>query len=85
MSNINAFSLVVHEKNIFKGFCFLNLYKTVPLRRGHFCPQGFYLNKLESPGPKDVLCQILIHSGQWFVRRRLLNVFAKETFIKLSP
>jgi len=25
MPTINAFKVVVHEKNIFKGFCYLNL------------------------------------------------------------
>jgi len=29
MPNIKAFRSVVHEKNIFKGFCYINLYKTM--------------------------------------------------------
>jgi len=33
-------------------------------------PNGLHLNELESPGPKDVPCQISIHSDQWFTRRR---------------
>jgi len=29
MPNINEFSPVIHEKNIFKGICYLNLHKTM--------------------------------------------------------
>jgi len=53
MPNINAFKVVVHEK-IFKGLCYINLY--VLLGRGHLLPQGLYLNKLESPCPRDAPC-----------------------------
>ena len=30
---------------------------------------ALYLNKLESPSPKDALCQIWLILGQWFLRR----------------
>ena len=29
-----------------------------------------YLNKLESPSPKDALCQVWLELAQWFLRRR---------------
>ena len=32
-----------------------------------------YLNKLESPSPKDVLCQVWLKLAQWFWRRKFLN------------
>jgi len=44
---------------MFKGFCYTRL----------------YLNKLESPCPKDTPCQISKHSGQWFMRRRFLKIY----------
>jgi hypothetical protein len=31
------------------------------------------LNKLESPSPKDDLCQVWLKFAQWFWRRRFLN------------
>jgi len=32
MPKINAFRPVVHQKKIFKGFCYINLYKNMSLR-----------------------------------------------------
>ena len=32
-----------------------------------------HLNKLESPSPKDALCQVWLNLVQWFWRRRYLN------------
>ena len=32
-----------------------------------------HLNKLESPSPKDALCQVGLKLDQWFWRRRFLN------------
>jgi len=64
MPNINAFRPVVQEE-IFKGFYYINLYKTMSP-----------CDPRESPCPKDVPCQIFIHSGQWFIRIGFLNVFA---------
>ena len=39
-----------------------------------------HLNKLESPSPKENLCQIMMKLAKWFWRSRFLNVYAK-----LSP
>ena len=33
-----------------------------------------HLNKLESPLPKDTLCQVWLKLAQWFWRRRFLKV-----------
>ena len=33
----------------------------------------FILNKLESPSPKDALCQVWLILAQWFWRRRFFN------------
>jgi len=76
MANIKAFRPVVHEKKIFKGFCYINLYKTMSFRAYPFLTPGSYLNELETPCQKDVPCQISRHSGQSFIRRRFLKVFA---------
>ena len=32
-----------------------------------------HFNKLESPSPKDALCQVWLKLAQWFWRRRFLN------------
>ena len=32
-----------------------------------------YLNKLDSPSPKDALCQVWLKLAQWFWKRRFLN------------
>jgi hypothetical protein len=32
-----------------------------------------YLKKLETPLPKDALCQVWLKLAQWFWRRRFLN------------
>jgi len=32
-------------------------------------------NKLESPCLKDTPCQISMHSGQWFMKRRFLKIY----------
>ena len=34
---------------------------------------ALHLNKLESPSPKDALCQVWLKLAQWFWRRRYLN------------
>ena len=34
---------------------------------------ALHLNKLESPSPKDALCQVWLKLAQWFWRRRFLN------------
>ena len=35
---------------------------------------ALYLNKLESPSPKNALCQVWLKLAQWFWRRRFFNV-----------
>ena len=32
-----------------------------------------HINKLESPSPKDALCQVWLKLAQWFWRRRFFN------------
>ena len=38
----------------------------LPLEKGG----ALHLNKLESPSPKDALCQVWLNLAQWFWRRR---------------
>ena len=58
---------VVLEK-IFKFRQCISLYHNyVPLEKGGA------LNKLESPLPKDALCQVWLKLAQWFWRKRLWN------------
>ena len=35
---------------------------------------ALHLNKLESPSPRDTLCQVWLKLAQWFLRRRFLKV-----------
>jgi len=34
------------------------------------------MNKFGSPDPNNAPCKILMHSGQWFMRRRFFKFFA---------
>ena len=36
-----------------------------------------HLNKLESPSPKDALCQVWLKFAQWFWRRRLFLISSR--------
>jgi hypothetical protein len=56
----------IFKKNfsIFLLFCYY-----LPLERDN----SLHLNKLESPHPKDDLCQVWLKLAQWFRRRRFLN------------
>jgi hypothetical protein len=61
------FGLLVLEKKIFKNilsaillFCYY-----LPLEKG----DPLHLNKLETPLPKDDLCQVWLKMAQWFWRR----------------
>ena len=64
------FGLLVLEKKIYKIFSvFLLFCDYLPLEKGYL----FRLNKLESPPPKDDLCQVWLKLAQWFWRRRFLN------------
>ena len=59
-------------------FNFINVFSLflnyLPLEKG----RAIHLMKLESPPPKDALCQIWLKLAQWFCRRFLnfINVFS---------
>ena len=59
---------VVLEKKILKfRKCVFSLFRNyLPLEKGW----ALHLNKLESPSPKDALCQVWLKLAQWFWRRR---------------
>jgi hypothetical protein len=59
--------LLVLEKKIFKKFfsIFLLFCYYLPLEMGN----PLHLNNLESPPPKDDLCQVWLKLAQWFWRR----------------
>ena len=50
--------------NVFSPFC-----NYLPLKKSRV----LHLNKIESPSPKDALCQVWLKMAQWFLRRRFLN------------
>ena len=50
--------------NVFSVFC-----NYLPLEKGRI----LHLNKLESPLPRDALCQVWLKLAQWFWRKRFLN------------
>jgi hypothetical protein len=53
---------------IFSAFLLFRYY--LPFEKG----DPLHLNKLESPFPKDDLCQVWLKLAQWFWRRRVENV-----------
>ena len=61
---------------------FFNFVNVFSLFRNYlFFEKGgpLYLNKLESPSPKDAFCQVCLKLAQWFWRRRFfdfVNVFS---------
>ena len=59
---------VVLEKKIskFRKCVFSLFHNYLPLQRG----RSLHLNKLESPSPKNALCQVWMKLAQWFWRRR---------------
>jgi hypothetical protein len=60
------FGLLVLEKKIFKIFsAFLLFCYYLPLEKG----DPLHLNNLETPLPKDDLCQVWLKLAQWFWRR----------------
>ena len=67
---------VVLEKKIFKFHHVFSLsHNYFPLEK----VEAFHLNKLESPLPMDVLCQVLSKFAQWFWRKdffTFVNVFS---------
>ena len=54
-------------------FTFFNIFllfrNYLPLEKD----RALHLNKLESPSPKDALCQVWLKLAQWFWRRRFFN------------
>ena len=50
--------------NVFSPF-----HNYLPFEKG----VALYLNKLESPSPKDAVCQVWLKLAQWFWRRRFFN------------
>ena len=67
---------MVLKKKIFKFRQCISLFRNyLPLEKGW----ALHLNKLESPSPKDALCQVWLKLAQWFWRRNFfnfLNVFS---------
>jgi hypothetical protein len=60
------FGLLVLEKKIFLNLLFRYY---LPLEKGY----SLGLNKLESPSPKNDLCQVWLKLAQWFWIGRFLN------------
>jgi hypothetical protein len=61
------FGWLVLEKKIFFNFnVFLHFRYYLPLEKGN----PLHLNKLETPPPKDDLCQVWLKLAQWFWRSR---------------
>ena len=59
--------LMIQERKIFKFVNVFSLFLNYhPLVKG----RALHLNKLESPSPKDALCQVWYKLAQWFWRRR---------------
>ena len=58
------------EEDFFNSVNVFSLFRNyLPLEKG----RTLYLNKLESPSPKDALCQVWLKLAQWFWRRRFFN------------
>ena len=75
MPSLVEIGSVVLEKKIFKVHqCIFTLSYYLPLEKG----VALHLNKIESPLPKDALCQVWLNLASWFLRRRLkfINVFS---------
>ena len=73
MPNLVEICLKFLEKRIL--FYFVNVFSLfrnyLPLEKGRV----LHLCKLESPSPKDALCQVWLKAAQLFSRRRFLNLF----------
>ena len=66
MSSLIEIGLLVLEKKIFKNFQYFLLFRDyLPFEKSN--PLGF--NNLESPRPKDDLCQVWLKLAQRFWRR----------------
>ena len=59
------------EKKIFK---FVNVFSKfcnyLPLEKG----TALHLNKLESPSPKDALCQVWLKLALWFLEKVIFEI-----------
>ena len=53
-----------------KFITFINVFSLFRNYLGLEKSVALYLNKLESPSPKDALCQVWLKLAQWFWRRR---------------
>ena len=71
MPSLVKIGLVDLEKMIFFiSSMYFSLFRNyLPLEKGG----ALHLNKLESPSPKDTLCQVWLKLAQWFWIRRFLN------------
>jgi len=61
---------------------FGSTYKVTTLGRD---PQGLHFSKLESPGPKDVPCQTLMHLCKCFIIEIFLRCLLNMLHVKLCP
>ena len=63
--------------------CFLLFCNYLPLEKGG----ALHLNKLESPSPKDALCQVWLKLVQWFLRSRFFKISSMyfSYFVIISP
>ena len=61
---------VSEEKEFIFPLCIVPLFLYyIPSEKG----MALHLNKLESPIPKNALCQVWVKLAQWFSRRRISN------------
>ena len=76
MPNLVEIGQVILEKKIFKfrKYIFANS-NYLPLEKG----VALHLDKLESPSPKDALCQVLMKYGTFEIHR---NDLVRLTFIR---
>ena len=66
------------------GWNFINVFSLF-LNYLHFRKgEAFHLNKLESPSPKDALCQVWLKLAQWLMRRKFLKDEIQEPY-HLAP
>ena len=65
-------NLLMYFRNLVNNFVnvFLQFRNSHPLEKG----RALYLNKFESPSPKDALCQVWLKLAKWFWRRRCLRL-----------
>ena len=75
--------IVQIKKHIWLSWCWLREEKTHYLHYGNW--MVFRLNKLESPSPKDALCQIWLKLAQRFWRRFLNFVNVLSLFRNYLP